>query len=94
MVYKPKVPDNVEHWQVFQDDKQIDKFLQLAEVFSTTFFEGSSSTCDEFSPVNAMDEGVFQLKGNHIPKGLVSLKIQYDRYDALKSPAPPQGDIN
>lgn len=94
MVYRLKVLDNAEHWQVFQDDKQIDKFLLLVEVLSTTFFEGSSSTRDEFCPNGVIDEGIFQLKGNHIPKGLVSLESQFDRYDALKSPSPPQGDIN
>ena len=32
--FKPSVPDNMEHWQVFQSDEQIPRFLHNVEEFS------------------------------------------------------------
>ena len=32
--FKPFVPDNIEHWQVFQDDAQILKFINHVDEFS------------------------------------------------------------
>ena len=34
--YVPSVPDNVKHWRVFHDDKEIKKFLELTCEFSTS----------------------------------------------------------
>ena len=28
--YRPSILDNVDHWQVFEDDEQINKFLQMS----------------------------------------------------------------
>jgi len=36
MRYKPSIPDNIKHWQVFEDVQQLWCFLELAEEFSTT----------------------------------------------------------
>jgi hypothetical protein len=34
--YKPSIPDNIRHWQVFEDDEQIKKFLAaVGEFFET-----------------------------------------------------------
>ena len=32
--FRPSVPDNMEHWQVFQSDEQILKFLHNIDEFS------------------------------------------------------------
>jgi ribonuclease HI/uncharacterized small protein (DUF1192 family) len=32
--YRPSVPDNVKHWKVFEDDLEIEKFLQSVDDFS------------------------------------------------------------
>jgi hypothetical protein len=32
--YRPSVPDNVKHWKVFEDDQEIEKFLQSVDDFS------------------------------------------------------------
>jgi hypothetical protein len=34
--YKPSIPDNIRHWQVFEDDEQIKKFLATVGEFSKT----------------------------------------------------------
>ena len=31
---KPSIPDNIKYWQVFEDDKEIQKFLESVEDFS------------------------------------------------------------
>ena len=31
---KPSIPDNIKHWQVFEDDREIQKFLECVEEFA------------------------------------------------------------
>ena len=32
--YRPSIPDNIKHWQVFEDDQQVQKFLECVSQFS------------------------------------------------------------
>jgi len=32
--HRPSILDNIKHWQVFEDDKQIKEFLECMEEFS------------------------------------------------------------
>lgn len=68
---------------MFEDDKHIDKFLQNAAMFASSYFEGSENQCNEFCPdeKGSFREGVVQLKGNRIPKGLVTLESLFDHND-------------
>ena len=34
--HRPSIPDNIQHWQVFEDDEQIKKFLEAVGEFSET----------------------------------------------------------
>jgi ribonuclease HI len=34
IIFRPSVPDNVDHWQVFRDDKQILRFIHNVQEFS------------------------------------------------------------
>ena len=34
IIFRPSVPDNVDHWQVFKDDKQVINFLNNMHEFS------------------------------------------------------------
>lgn len=57
--------------------------MQCADIFTSLFYEGSKTSCKEFSP-NTLEEvhdGMLQLKGNKIPKGLVSLECLFNRKD-------------
>ena len=36
MIYRPWVRDNTKHWQVFEDDHHIKRFLELVDEFSST----------------------------------------------------------
>jgi ribonuclease HI len=31
--HRPTVPDNIKYWQVFEDDKQVERFLQMSDEF-------------------------------------------------------------
>jgi ribonuclease HI len=37
--YRPSIPDNVKHWKVFEDDLEIEKFLQSVDGFSALHIE-------------------------------------------------------
>ena len=39
MNYRPSIPDNIKHWKVFQDDKDIDRFLQVIDEFSSVHMD-------------------------------------------------------
>ena len=34
MRHKPSIPNNIQHWQVFEDDDQIRQFLEMVDEFS------------------------------------------------------------
>ncbi|KAH9307138.1 hypothetical protein KI387_043810, partial [Taxus chinensis] len=40
MVFSPSVPDNANHWEVFNDDNQILTFLEQRDNFNNLFFKG------------------------------------------------------
>ena len=42
MIYRPRVLDNVNHWQVFNDDSQLKEFIEYVGNFAETLFEGSN----------------------------------------------------
>ncbi|KAH9287447.1 hypothetical protein KI387_031564, partial [Taxus chinensis] len=82
----PSGPDNANHWQVFNDDNQILDFLEKRDNFNNLFFEGGENPHKEVVLKEENegikwidDEGVIKLKGNKIPKGLVSLEDLFDK---------------
>lgn len=83
MVYQPSITGNCEHWQVFNDDNQIINFLETTEGFDETYFEGGEYDPNEvLSKVDPeIGHEFIQLKGNKIPKGLVSLEKLFDKHD-------------
>jgi len=44
---RPSIPDNVKHWQVFENDQKIRKFLEMVEEFSATKIEDDNEKNDE-----------------------------------------------
>jgi hypothetical protein len=34
--HRPIVPDNIKHWQVFDDDNQVERFLLMSDKFANT----------------------------------------------------------
>ena len=79
------VPDNQRYWQVFQDDDEIDEFLQNKGKFKDTSIDVEYDDGDEDMEVNQME--VLQLKDNIIPKGLIPLEELFDQDDVARKPS-------
>jgi hypothetical protein len=82
------VPDNIKHWQVFDDDKQVEIFLLMRNEFDNTNID-EECCCDEDESANARSKDdpfqnqivgrdIIKLKNNIIPKGLVLLEKLFD----------------
>lgn len=74
IIFKPSVPDNVEHWQVFADDAQIIRFINNLQEFVK-------------NEIDWREEGTNyqeQLTDNKILVGLVPLERMFDRHDMYK----------
>ncbi|XP_059075436.1 uncharacterized protein LOC131875353 [Cryptomeria japonica] len=82
MINRPSVPDNNQNWQVFDDDKHIISFLEGREKFSNLSFDGNSpSTSQKTTKEEEKEPEILQVKGNTIPKGLLSLKSLFNKHD-------------
>jgi hypothetical protein len=53
MRHKPSIPNNVQHWQVFEDDEKIRQFLEMVIEFSETHIDQEN----ENDPAWIMQEG-------------------------------------
>jgi ribonuclease HI len=53
MRHKPSIPNNVQHWQVFEDDEQIKQFLEMVDEFSETHIDQENQN----DPIWIMQEG-------------------------------------
>jgi hypothetical protein len=51
--HRPSIPDNIQHWQVFEDDEQIKKFLEAMGEFSETHADQENKN----DPIWIMQEG-------------------------------------
>jgi hypothetical protein len=77
MRHRPSVPNNVQHYQVFEDDEQIKQFLEMVDEFSETHIDQGKKN----DPIWIMREGedpkkfqdkitnhrVLVIKNNQIP---------------------------
>ena len=81
--HRPTIPDNQRCWQVFQDDDEVNDFLQSKGKFKDTSIDVEYDNGDDVQ-VNQMQ--VLQLKDNIIPKGLIPLEELFDQDDVAKKP--------
>jgi len=96
MKHRTSIPNNVQHWQVFEDDEQIKQFLEMVDEFSETHIDQENHN----NPIWIMQEDenpekfhdkianhrMLVLKNNHIPKGMIPLERLFDKDDIpLKS---------
>jgi ribonuclease HI len=83
--YRPFVPDNAKHWKVFEDDPEIEKFLQSIDDFSASHIDEDLDMEGDHHPeqfLNEMDNHqIIQLPRNHIPRGLIPLERLFDGND-------------
>jgi len=82
---RPSLPDNVQHWKVFEDYDEVNRFLQVIDEFSEMQIDQENETLEEGPQPklrNKIDQdNIVQLPSNHIPKGLVPLETLFDQND-------------
>ena len=83
--YRPSIPDNVKHWEVFEDDLEIQNFLQTVDEFSALHIDQDPDPEGEPHPEvfanKIANHQIIQLPSNHIPRGLVPLERLFDKND-------------
>jgi hypothetical protein len=83
VIFRPSIPDNLEHWQV-NDDAEILRFLHSMQEFS----DGQINFLAE-----SMNLEVEDLPNNYLPKGVMPLERMFDRHDMYKGkPIVDQSD--
>jgi hypothetical protein len=80
--HRPYIPDNVKHWNVFEDYLEIKIFLEIVEEFSALHIDqdhndAKSPHVDIFMNKIAYHK-IVQFPSNHIPKVLVPLEILFE----------------
>jgi hypothetical protein len=76
IIFRPSVPDNLDHWQVFKDDEQILRFIHNVQEFSgfnVSYKEEGKDYIEEDNPIK-----------NPVPRGIASLEKIFDRHDMYK----------
>ena len=78
---RPSIPDNVQNWQVFEDDKDILRFLNCENMLSGQEIDCAAYVENIGGKDTIFGKEVVQLKTNKIPKGLVALETIFDNQD-------------
>ena len=101
IVNRPSIPDNSKFWQIFEDDMQIRRFLELSGEFVNTHIDTKNDNGESFQddeePKEEKDgakklkgtlggKDIIQLKNNFIPRGLIPLEIFFYQNDVAKNP--------
>jgi hypothetical protein len=76
IIFRPSVPDNVDHWQVFRDDEQILRFIYNVQEFSgfnVSYKEEGKDYVEKDNPIK-----------NPVPRGITSLEKIFDMHDMYK----------
>ena len=81
---RPSIPDNIQHWQLFEDDKDIVNFL-----LNEDKYHGQELDCNDLVETIDGKETIFgqeviQLKTNKVPKRLVILENMFDNQDRVE----------
>jgi hypothetical protein len=75
VIFRPSVPDNMNHWQVFDDDKQVIKFLTHMHEFSDFGINTIKEGCNYTGNVDNVKTP---------PRRVVSLERDFDKLDGHK----------
>ena len=85
MKHRPSLPDNVKYWKVFEDDDEINRFLQVIDEFSEIHIDQENKTIEECNQSELKNEigqdNIVQFPSNHIPKWLVPLEKLFNHND-------------
>ena len=86
--HRHSIPDNTRHWQVFEDDQQIRRFLERTDEFLNTPIDKDEdeTTKENLDGATFLNAIIIQLNNNIIPRGLVPFEKLFDSNDvALKA---------
>ena len=75
--FRPSIPDNVDHWQVFNDDKQLLRFIHNLQEFE----DCKISYQQEDKEYQEHEDNV----RNHIPSSLIAFEKLFDKQDRHKN---------
>jgi hypothetical protein len=83
--YRPSMPENVKHWKVFEDDSELERFLQSVDKFSALHIDQDPDLEGDPRPEEFLNKianhQIIQLPNNHILRGLVPLERLFDGND-------------
>lgn len=82
------VPNNLKYWQVFEDDKHVERFLTTSGEFKNCCIDDENLDMEDtikHSLNHIAEKDIIQLSTNNIPKGLVPLEELFDNNDVAKS---------
>lgn len=80
---RPGVPENIKHWQVFNDDAQVQRFLQNHGDFVDQNIDWEPMVCVTEGRETLFGKDIIQLKTNTIPIGLFALESNFDNVDYI-----------
>jgi hypothetical protein len=101
MRHRPLIPNNVQHWKVFEDEEKIKQFLEMIDELFETHIDQENQN----DPIWVMKEGedpeefqdknenhrIIMLKNNKIPRVMIPLERLFDQDDiTLKYTLRPQ----
>ena len=54
--YRPSLPDNVKYWKVFEDDDEVNRFLQVIDEFSEMQIDQENEAIEECNQSKLRDK--------------------------------------
>ena len=94
--YRPSLPDNVKFWRVFDNDEELNKFLQLVDEFSDIHIDQENLNMEDSKQLKLKDkvteQNIVQFPSNYMPQGLLLLEEPFDHYDIPFNPAKRELD--
>ena len=78
--HRTTIPNNINHWQVFSDDLELQRFLHTIDEFSNISIDQESQEGENNELENqktshllktVVGHDIVELKTNHIPRGLM-----------------------
>ena len=82
---RPSVANNVQNWQVFEDDRDFLQLLTCEEDYQDIGLDWSGLDNNRYSKEKKIGEEIVQLKLNKKPKGLVALECIFDDHEIFKN---------
>jgi ribonuclease HI len=88
--YKPSLLENIKYWKVFEDDDELNRFLQEVDEFSDMHVNQQNQNVEESQKPKLKQKlgqhDIVQLPNNCIPRGLVPFEKLFDHNNVPYKP--------